>query len=68
MRRMPNLRLSDQEASDIASYLINDKNDEFDSVKVPEVNEKILNEITADFLSQLNSTSQVNDQLNQMSI
>ena len=29
--KMPNLRLSDQEASDIANYLINDKNDEFDS-------------------------------------
>ena len=66
--KMPNLRLSDQEASDIASYLINDKNDKFDSVNVPEVNEGILNEITADFLSQLNSTSQVNAQLDQMSI
>ena len=66
--KMPNLRLSDQEASDIANYLINDKNDEFDSTTVPEVNEKILNEITADFLSQLNSTSQVNLQLKQMSI
>ena len=64
--KMPNLRLSDQEASDIASYLINDKNEEFDSVPVPKVNDEILNEITSDFLSQLNSTSQVEAELNQM--
>ena len=47
---MPNLRLSDQEASDIASYLIDDKNEEFDAVSVPKENDNILNEITSDFL------------------
>ena len=66
--KMPNLRLTDQEASDIASYLLIDKTYEFDQVKVPEVNEDILNEISADFLSQLNSTTQVENLLGEMSV
>ena len=41
---------------------------EFDSTPVPNVNEPILNEIASDFLSQLNSTSQVKNLLNTMSI
>ena len=48
---MPNLRLTDQEASDIASYLLANKNDEFDATPVPNVNEEVLNEISSDFLS-----------------
>ncbi|MGY8780497.1 MAG: c-type cytochrome [Fidelibacterota bacterium] len=64
--KMPNLRLSDQEASDIASYLINDKSESFDETKVPQINEIILNEITSDFLSQVNSTKQVQNILEGM--
>ena len=65
--KMPNLRLSDEEASDIASYLILDKNQEFDLKEVPEVDQDILNEISSDFLSQVNSTVQVNKMLEEMS-
>jgi len=64
--KMPNLRLSDQEASDIASYLINDKAESFDETKVPQIDEVILNEITSDFLSQVNSTRQVQNILEGM--
>ena len=66
--KMPNLRLSDQEASDIAAYLIQNTSEEFDQTMVPDVNEKIINEITSDFLSQLNSSSQVSQKLDEMSI
>ena len=66
--KMPNLRLTDQEAADIASYLLLDKTTAFDSTPVPNVNEPILDEIASDFLSQLNSTSQVKNLLNTMSI
>ncbi len=66
--KMPNLRLSDQEASDIAAYLIQSTSEEFDQTMVPDVNEKIINEITSDFLSQLNSSSQVSQKLDEMSI
>lgn len=65
--KMPNLRLTDQEASDIASYLLANKNDEFDATPVPDVNEEVLNEISSDFLSQLNSSTQVKNLLEEMS-
>ena len=51
--KMPNLRLSDQEAADIAAYLLADKNRNYDDLNIAAVNEPILNEIAADFLSQL---------------
>ena len=64
--KMPNLRLTDQEASDIASYLLLNKNDKFDATPVPSVNQEVLNEISSDFLSQLNSSTQVKSLLNDM--
>lgn len=51
--KMPNLRLSDQEAADIAAFLSQDKNNEFDSQVIPPISEKIVNEITFDFLSKM---------------
>ena len=65
--KMPNLRLTDQEASDIASYLLLNKNDEFDATPVPRVNQEVLNGISSDFLSQLNSSTQVASLLEEMS-
>ena len=65
--KMPNLRLSDQEAIDIATYLLADNNADFDKMPVPEANENILNEISADFLSQLLRKSQVDEKLSSMS-
>ena len=66
--KMPNMRLSDEEASDIVAYLIQGKTTEFDEIPVPGVDQEILNEITSDFLSQLNSTSQVAQKLESMSV
>ena len=65
--KMPNLRISDQEAIDIATYLLADKNKEFDNIKTPNVNDNVLNEISSDFLSQLLRQSQVDEEISKMS-
>ena len=66
--KMPNLRLSDQEAADIAAYLLADKNKTFDQLAVPSVNESIVDRISADFLSQLLRQDQVARRLEDMEI
>ena len=66
--KMPNLRLSDQEAADIAAYLLADKNKMFDQLAVPTVNESIVDQISADFLSQLLRQDQVDQRLEDMEI
>ncbi len=54
--RMPSLRLSDQEAADIAAFLIQDK--DANSVKPrPALNETVLNEIVMDFLKKSESVA-----------
>ncbi len=42
---MPSFRLTDKEANDIASYLLSFKNEKFDSLKFPELDKKIRDEI-----------------------
>ena len=66
--KMPNLRLSDQEAADISAYLLADKNKMFDQLAVPIVNESIVDQISADFLSQLLRQDQVDQRLEDMEI
>jgi cbb3-type cytochrome oxidase cytochrome c subunit len=66
--KMPNLRLSDQEAADIAAYLLADKNEKYDDRNIAAVNEPVLNEITADFLSQLFRKTQVDDRMSDMNL
>ncbi len=51
--RMPNLRLSDQEAADIAQYLSEDKAEKFDKKPIAPVNEKIIDDIALDFLKKI---------------
>jgi len=64
--KMPDLRVSDQEAMDIATYLLADKNNVFDSINTAQVNNDALNEISADFLSQLLRKSQVDEKISNM--
>lgn len=47
---MPNLRLSDQEAADIAAYLTSLRNEEFEQLPVPEADAASLDEISLEFL------------------
>lgn len=55
--KMPNLRLSDQEASDVAVYLSGNQNDHFDQKNVPAVNEQIVSNIAFDFMKKIESPS-----------
>ena len=48
--RMPNLRLSDQEAKDITAYLLSFKNKEFESIKLPEIDKEELENIARGWL------------------
>lgn len=49
--RMPSLRLSDQEAADVASYLTTLRAPEFDARPVPKVDDAKLEELVLDYLS-----------------
>jgi cytochrome c2 len=64
--RMPDLRLNDQEAADVAVYLTMDKNVEFDDADVPDVDETVLGEIVEQFLLRAYSTAQTAEKLGQM--
>ena len=66
--KMPNLRITDQEAKDIATYLLADKNRKFDDLNTATVNEPVLNEIAAEFLSQLLRKTQVDERILNMNI
>ena len=48
--RMPNLRLSDEEASHIVSFLSSQKNEKFESIQVPPVSPKVVDEMAMEFL------------------
>ncbi len=48
--RMPNLRLSDEEASHIVSFLLAQKNEKFESLQVPPVAPKAVDETAMEFL------------------
>ena len=52
---MPNIRLSQQEAADITSFLTTLENDGFLDNNVPLIDEVLMNEITLDFLKKMNS-------------
>ncbi|MCB9799871.1 MAG: c-type cytochrome [Candidatus Omnitrophica bacterium] len=49
--RMPNLRLSDQEASDITSYLLQDKNEKFESTRAPYVKPEAVHDLALVFMT-----------------
>ena len=66
--KMPNLRITDQEAKDIAAYLLADNNRKFDDLNTATVNESVLNEIAAEFLSQLLRKTQVDERISNMNI
>ena len=66
--KMPNLRITDQEAKDIAAYLLADNNRKFDDLNTATVNESVLNEIAAEFLSQLLRNTQVDERISNMNI
>ena len=66
--KMPNLRITDQEAKDIAAYLLADNNIKFDDMNTAIVNEPVLNEIAAEFLSQMLRKTQVDERISNMNL
>ncbi len=64
--KMPNLRLTDEEASDAAAFLVSDKKEGF-LKPVPGVDEKVLNTVVTDFLLKNVSTDEAKAQLAKMS-
>jgi len=66
--RMPNLRLTDQEAADVVAFLSEDKNNEFIQEPIPAVNEEIINNIVRDFMVKANTMVQTHAQMAQMSL
>jgi cytochrome c2 len=48
--KMPKLRLTDQEAADIAAYLVSLRHAETDEQKLPEIDPKVLDDLTVEFL------------------
>jgi len=65
--RMPNLRLSDQEAADITSYLISLKNPEFENKPLPEVKPQALDEMALGYLQKNMTRSEAEKELGTMS-
>jgi mono/diheme cytochrome c family protein len=69
--RMPNLRLSDQEAADITAYLMTSRNQEFDQRPIPKLKPEVMKDAVLDYLQaelkiedakKIAATSNVNDQ------
>jgi len=49
--RMPNLRLTDKEAAHIVSYLLQDKNEKFESIRLPLVKPEAVDELALTYLT-----------------
>ncbi|MBZ0165195.1 MAG: c-type cytochrome, partial [Candidatus Omnitrophica bacterium] len=65
---MPNMRLSDQEAADITSFLIQGKNTEFAKKPVPAVDVNVLNDIVLGFLKRSNTDQGARNELATMKL
>jgi len=66
--KMPNLRLSKQEAADISSYLISQKDSNFDDQTVPAVDEIELDKIVTEFLGSSLRKEEVEARLSEMNL
>ncbi len=66
--RMPNLRLTDEEAAHIASFLLQSRNQKFDAAEVPEVSEKEVDEFVFDYLSRKMRQSEARAEIAKMNL
>ena len=66
--RMPDLRLSSQEAADISAYLVQSKTPDFDDAEVPAVDETVVREMARDFMSKNMTQVQADEKLRGMSL
>ena len=65
--RMPDLRLSDDEAKDITAYLYDNKNYDFDQLDVPLADDEVLDELTLDWLMKMNPEKYAKEKASKMS-
>ncbi len=65
--RMPNLRLSDQEAADITAFLMKNHNQEFEQKSPPEIKSLVLKDTTIDYLKGSMPVKQAFEQAEKMS-
>ncbi len=66
--KMPNLRLTDQEAADVAVYLAQDKNINFSNKSIPPVKEDIVNKIVSELLQKDFSQAQTRQRVSKMTL
>ncbi len=64
--RMPNLRLSDDEAAHITSYLLESRNKEFEEKPTPKIHENDFNNFVLDYLSRKMRNSEAKAELAKM--
>ena len=65
---MPSLRLTNQEAADIAQFLGNDVDDVFGKTPVAPVNQELVEQITFEFLHKMESAESARTKLTYMSL
>ncbi len=66
--KMPNLRLTDQEASDAATYLASLVKEEFNATSVPSINLALIDQMVLDLLTKNTNTREAKTQIAQMSL
>ena len=64
--RMPNLRLSDQEAADIVSYLLSEKNAEFDAKEAPRAKPETVDNLVLENLQAALRRTDAENELSKM--
>ena len=64
--RMPNLRLTDEEAAHMTSYLIKDRNQKFDAVPIPQVSGDDVDGLAIDFLTRKMKRAEAEEKLRHM--
>ena len=65
--KMPNMRLSDEEAAHVAAYLVSLRNDVYDQTEIPSVDDALIDEIALDFLTKSETLDSAKKKLAAMS-
>ncbi|MBI3999931.1 MAG: c-type cytochrome [Candidatus Omnitrophica bacterium] len=66
--RMPNLRLNDQEAAHITSYLLQSKNQKFDEMPIPPIEEKDVDQLALDYMTRKMRQAEAGEKLGKMDL
>lgn len=66
--RMPNLRLSDEEAAHITAYLLQSRNEAFEKIEIPHVNDKDMDAFVLDYMSRKMRHSEAAEKLAKMNL